>query len=194
MPRAEQGGPADLIAAGLFLGIGLGGFIDGIGLHQILQWHNMLSSRIPPVTLVAMKYNMIWDGLFHALTCTMTVIGVALLFRAGRRAAPWSGRVLLGAMLAGWGSVQRRRGRDRSRAAKDYDVRANTVAAGQPAHPDVFARFAAETSALCTATLVPGDFLYLPSRWWHMALCREDALSISVGVALDSRFEARAAR
>lgn len=103
MPRAEQGGPADLIAAGLFLGIGLGGFVDGIGIHQILQWHNMLSSRIPPVTLVAMKYNMIWDGLFHALTWTMTAIGVALLFRAGRRAAPRSGRVLLGAMLAGWG-------------------------------------------------------------------------------------------
>lgn len=77
---------------------------------------------------------------------------------------------------------------------KDYYFRANTVAAGQPAHPDVFARFAAETSALCTATLVPGDFLYLPSRWWHMALCREDALSISVGVTLDPGFEARAAR
>ena len=25
------------------LGIGLGGFIDGIVLHQILQWHHMLT-------------------------------------------------------------------------------------------------------------------------------------------------------
>jgi ribosomal protein L16 Arg81 hydroxylase len=33
-----------------------------------------------------------------------------------------------------------------------------------------------------TATLVAGDFLYIPSRWWHMALCKEDALSISVGL------------
>ena len=93
-----------LVRAGGFLGIGLGGFVDGIALHQILQWHNMLSSRVPPLTLVTMKYNMIWDGLFHALTWIMTAIGVALLFRAGRRPdTSWSGRVLLGAMLVGWG-------------------------------------------------------------------------------------------
>jgi uncharacterized membrane protein len=95
---------APLVQAGLLLGIGLGGFVDGILLHQILQWHNMLSSRVPPTTLVAMKYNMIWDGLFHMLAWVVTAIGVALLFRAGRRADTlWSGRVLVGAMLGGWG-------------------------------------------------------------------------------------------
>ena len=93
-----------LVGAGLLLGIGLGGFVDGIVLHQILQWHNMLSSRIPPTTLVDMKYNMIWDGLFHALAWIVTAAGVGLLFRAGRRKdAVWSARVLAGAMLAGWG-------------------------------------------------------------------------------------------
>jgi len=52
------------------MGLGLGGFLDGIVLHQLLQWHNMLSSWIPPDDLVAMKINinMLWDGLFHALT------------------------------------------------------------------------------------------------------------------------------
>ena len=29
--------------AGIVLGIGLGGFFDGIVLHQILQWHHMLT-------------------------------------------------------------------------------------------------------------------------------------------------------
>jgi 50S ribosomal protein L16 3-hydroxylase len=67
---------------------------------------------------------------------------------------------------------------------KDYYFRANTVASTEVARPAMFARAPAERSALCTATLVPGDFLYLPARWWHMALCREDALSISVGVML----------
>jgi 50S ribosomal protein L16 3-hydroxylase len=66
---------------------------------------------------------------------------------------------------------------------KDYYFRANTVA-DRPASPALFAQFHAETSPLCTATLVPGDFLYLPSRWWHMAICHQHALSISVGVTL----------
>lgn len=65
---------------------------------------------------------------------------------------------------------------------KDYYFRANTVAADERARPEMFARFAAETSALCTSRLIAGDFLYLPARWWHMALCHADALSISVGV------------
>jgi len=35
--------------SGLLYGLGLGGFIDGIVLHQILQWHHMVSdvSRYP---------------------------------------------------------------------------------------------------------------------------------------------------
>ena len=79
-----------LVAAGLVLGVGLGGFVDGILLHQILQWHNMLSSVVPPTDLIDMKYNMIWDGLFHAVTWTMCVIGVGLLFRGPDRR--WSDR------------------------------------------------------------------------------------------------------
>jgi uncharacterized membrane protein len=102
MKKARHRGA--LVAAGILLGTGMGGFVDGILLHQILQWHNMLSSVVPPVDLVAMKYNMVWDGLFHALTWTMCVIGVVLLFRAGRRAdVPWSGRLLFGSILGGWG-------------------------------------------------------------------------------------------
>ena len=101
MIRGRRG---PLLAAGLVLGIGLGGFVDGIVLHQLLQWHNMLSSVVPPNDLVAMKYNMIWDGAFHALTWGMTVLGIGLLFRAGRTlAAAWSSRLLVGGMIAGWG-------------------------------------------------------------------------------------------
>jgi uncharacterized membrane protein len=93
-----------LVGAGLALGVGLGGFVDGILLHQILQWHNMLSSVVPPTTLIDMKYNMVWDGLFHALTWTTCVLGLGLLFRAGRRQdVPWSGRILVGSLAGGWG-------------------------------------------------------------------------------------------
>lgn len=65
---------------------------------------------------------------------------------------------------------------------KDYYFRPNTVEADGPFPPKDFSGYHAETSPLMTATLVPGDFLYIPSRWWHMAICKEDALSISVGL------------
>lgn len=86
------------------MGIGLGGFLDGILFHQILQLHNMLSARIPPDTLVNAKINMVWDGLFHALTWTSTTIALALLWKAGsRRDVPWSGKAYFGSMVLGWG-------------------------------------------------------------------------------------------
>lgn len=65
---------------------------------------------------------------------------------------------------------------------KDYFFRANTVEPDAPFPPADFTGVRAETSALQTATLVPGDFLYIPARWWHMAVAREASLSISVGV------------
>jgi uncharacterized membrane protein len=82
----------------------MGGFVDGIVLHQILQWHNLLSSKVPPTDLVAMKYNMVWDGLFHAFTWLMTATGLALLFRAGQKPnVPWSARTFAGSLALGWG-------------------------------------------------------------------------------------------
>jgi uncharacterized membrane protein len=93
-----------ILSAGILLGTGLGGFVDGILFHQILQWHNMLSSIRPPTDLVAMKYNMVWDGLFHAFTWTMVSLGVWRLWAAGRRQdVPWSTRTFVGALAMGWG-------------------------------------------------------------------------------------------
>jgi uncharacterized membrane protein len=94
-----------LIAAGLLMGSGLGGFIDGIVFHQILQLHNMLSARIPADTLVGAKINMFWDGVFHALVWVLTVWGLKMLWSAGTRAdVPWSGRTFAGSLLMGWGT------------------------------------------------------------------------------------------
>jgi uncharacterized membrane protein len=93
-----------VVTAGILLGVGLGGFLDGIALHQLLQWHNMLSSRLPPTDLVSMKVNMVWDGVFHAFTWLATAAGIAALWRAGGRAGVrWSSRALVGAMLVAWG-------------------------------------------------------------------------------------------
>ncbi len=101
MKATHQGA---MISAGILLGTGLGGFVDGIVLHQILQWHNMLSSLRPPTDLVAMKYNMVWDGLFHAFTWLMVSLGLWRLWSAGKRPdVPWSARTLWGSLAIGWG-------------------------------------------------------------------------------------------
>lgn len=93
-----------LITAGTLLGIGMGGFVDGILFHQLLQTHNMLSARLPKTSIANMEVNMFWDGMFHALTWTMTAIGLAMFWRAARRPeVPWSGKTFVGALFLGWG-------------------------------------------------------------------------------------------
>jgi uncharacterized membrane protein len=90
--------------AGVTIGIGMGGFVDGIVLHQILEWHNMGSSVLPPTTMEAMRQNMIWDGEFHAAVWLITLIGVHLLVADARGGAalPTTG-ALCGQLLLGWG-------------------------------------------------------------------------------------------
>ena len=96
---------APLIAAGIFLGLGLGGFVDGILLHQLLQWHHMLSSVRPTITVSDLELNMVWDGLFEAATWVLTVVGLVLLWRAGDRDdVPWSSKTFVGSLLIGWGA------------------------------------------------------------------------------------------
>jgi uncharacterized membrane protein len=101
-----------LIAAATLLGIGMGGFVDGILFHQLLQFHNMLSAPgyypktgVSPEKLVEnMEINMFWDGLFHSLTWIMTASGLALLWHCGKRSdVPWSTPTLLGGLSFGWG-------------------------------------------------------------------------------------------
>jgi uncharacterized membrane protein len=93
-----------LTRAGIFLGVGLGGFVDGILFHQILQMHGMLTARLPKESVAAIEINMFWDGLFHAFTWMMTLTGVILLWRAHFvPGIQWSGRALGGAMFLGWG-------------------------------------------------------------------------------------------
>ncbi|MEH2374599.1 DUF2243 domain-containing protein [Nostoc sp.] len=95
---------APLITAGIFLGVGLGGFLDGILLHQILQWHHMLSNIRPLTKTANIDLNMVWDGLFHALDWVFTVVGVVLLWRAGGRDdVPWLSQTFIGSIVIGTG-------------------------------------------------------------------------------------------
>jgi uncharacterized membrane protein len=93
-------------APGLLLGLGLGGFIDGIVLHEILQWHHMVSDveAYPPNTLAGLEINVVADGFFHVGTWLLVALATSLTLVAWqqRRLAPnWSFHI--GLLLAGWG-------------------------------------------------------------------------------------------
>ena len=92
-------------SAGIWFGLGLGGFFDGIVLHQILQWHHMLTSAgFPANNVHNLQVNTLWDGIFHASTYVFVLIGLVVLWRAAHRSHLWwSGKMLIGTMLMGFG-------------------------------------------------------------------------------------------
>jgi uncharacterized membrane protein len=106
--------PKSITLPGIILGVGLGGFVDGILLHQILQWHHMLSSSgtanidigaYPVTTVHGLQMNTLWDGFFHTITWLAVLIGLGILYSriSGSRGRIWASKVLWGWMLVGWG-------------------------------------------------------------------------------------------
>jgi uncharacterized membrane protein len=85
--------------AGL-LGFAFGGFLDGILLHQVLQWHHLLSGWEPYSTAAELRFHMLWDGAFHAAHYLLLALGLWLLWRP-RTAAAGEGR----GGLAGWFAI-----------------------------------------------------------------------------------------
>jgi uncharacterized membrane protein len=74
---------APLLVASLVLGVGLGGFVDWLVMYRLGQT---------------------WDGGLLAVAWAATLAGIVLLFQAGRFVHHvWSGRVLAGGLIAGWG-------------------------------------------------------------------------------------------
>jgi uncharacterized membrane protein len=81
--------------SGYLLGFALGGFFDGILLHQILQWHHLLSAIGPE----DVRFQVAADGYFHALMYGIAATGLWLLATARHV----SRRLLFAAILIGFG-------------------------------------------------------------------------------------------
>ena len=100
-------GPAPSSAAGVLYGIGLGGFVDGIVLHQVLQWHHMISDvdAYPVTTVAGLEANTLADGFFH-IGAWLFLVGASVVtiahWQQGRQAPGW--RLHLGGVLLGWGA------------------------------------------------------------------------------------------
>ena len=94
-------------APAFVLGLGLGGFVDGIVLHQVLQWHHILTDTgdHPMDTVAGLEANTLADGIFHLATWLLVMAATVLMVRAWQRrelAPPW--RMHAGLLLAGWGA------------------------------------------------------------------------------------------
>jgi uncharacterized membrane protein len=89
--------------AGYLIGLAMGGFLDGILFHQVLQWHHLLS-LVEGSMFRDIRVQIFADGMFHVLMYVIALAGLYLLWR-GRRdsAADGADRALLAAFLIGFG-------------------------------------------------------------------------------------------
>ncbi|MDB5474025.1 MAG: Conserved rane protein of unknown function [Devosia sp.] len=95
--------PASFKWAGHALGFSLGGFFDGILLHQVLQWHHLLSGL--EQARQDIRVLILADGLFHLLMYIVAVVGLWLLWRTRREfPAAEADRLLWGNVLIGFGA------------------------------------------------------------------------------------------
>ena len=85
--------------SGYVLGFALGGFFDGILLHQILQWHHLLSA----IDGENIRFQVAADGYFHALMYVIAAVGLGMLW-ASRRSPGMPGRLLFAGILIGFGA------------------------------------------------------------------------------------------
>jgi uncharacterized membrane protein len=87
-----------------WLGWGLGGFFDGILLHQILQWHHLLSGVAPDETAADLRFQVLADGVFHLVNYGLALLGLWLLWSARTGLdTPGSARRVGGLALIGFG-------------------------------------------------------------------------------------------
>jgi uncharacterized membrane protein len=92
----DHASPTPTLGWTILLGFGLGGFFDGIILHQVLQWHHLLSLWNEAGDL---SWHVLWDGIFHVLMYGITALALWGLWRAG---VPRGWRFLAG-FLIGFG-------------------------------------------------------------------------------------------
>lgn len=90
--------------AAALLGLALGGFLDGILFHQVLQWHHLLSGLDRP-GLQDPRVQVLADGVFHLLMYALAAAGLWLLWRARAPfGGPGGGPLAWGWMVLGFGA------------------------------------------------------------------------------------------
>lgn len=95
-------------SATMIIGFGMGGLLDFLLLHLVLQWHHMISRRVPPVGLESLRENIFWDGVGQAVMWGIVLAGILLLFHSIRSSGTLPSALpstssFLGYFVIGWG-------------------------------------------------------------------------------------------
>ena len=78
----------------------MGGFFDGIVLHQLLRWHHVVSDKVAPTDVAGLELNTLADGIFHGAMWLIVLAGVLLLARdLGRRPQAAVRRLIAGSLI-----------------------------------------------------------------------------------------------
>lgn len=86
------------------LGFGLGAVLDVVVFHMILQWHHLLSDRIPTTTLRGLRANVYFDGVFSFAMLGVALVGSLVVWNALNQASESLSPIrALGGVLVGIG-------------------------------------------------------------------------------------------
>lgn len=89
--------------AAYLIGFALGGFFDGILLHQILQWHHLLSG-VGTAALRDLRVQVLADGVFHGFMYVVSATGLGMAYQSRREfTGTGADRTFLADLLIGFG-------------------------------------------------------------------------------------------
>ncbi|WP_435177194.1 DUF2243 domain-containing protein [Halorussus sp. AFM4] len=101
---SRSGNGRSLLLGSAIFGFGFGALLDVLLFHLVLQWHHLLSDRIPIGSLPGLRANIYYDGVFSLAMVGVMAVGAGLVWRAlNRSAEPRSAVRAFGGLLVGAG-------------------------------------------------------------------------------------------
>lgn len=77
----RTGTDRSVLLAGGIIGFGLGGLVDVLIFHLVLQVHHLISGIVPPTTPRGLRLNLVADGLFSLAMVAIVIAGFVLFWR-----------------------------------------------------------------------------------------------------------------